>query len=118
MRMNTDTVLHAIKTSKGTTEGGLSIDSCTFYLDVDLAESSWGESWGSIASPFKFGTSEEAKKWEPYRDALKEGKKVPVRCAFDVRTKQTPKGPTNELVLLAIAPMSGQKGAAAPAAGA
>lgn len=118
MRMTTETVLHAIKQSKGTTENGLEVDSLTFYLDVDLAESSWGESWGAISSPFKLGVSADAQKWLPYRDALKENKKIPVRCQFDVTTKLTPKGPQNDLVLLAIAPITGQKGAAAPAAGA
>lgn len=113
MRMETETVLHAIKTSKGTTENGQQIDTCTFYLDVDLAESSWGESWGAIASPFKFGDSTEQQKWLPFKDRLKSNEKITVRCAFDVRTKQTPKGPTNELVLLAIAPKGAQKPAGA-----
>lgn len=62
MQMNMQAVLHGVKSSKGDFEGR-PFDSTTFHLAVDMGQSSSGESIGTVTRPFKFGTSEEFKKW-------------------------------------------------------
>lgn len=82
MRMSNKAVLHGIKSSKGDFEGR-GYDSTTFHLAVDMGQSSNGESIGNVTRPFKFGTSEEFKKWEHLKAGWPLGG-VLCDCEFDV----------------------------------
>ena len=62
MKLQSQAVLHGIKSSKGEIEGR-GYDSTTFHISVDLGATSNGESIGVVTRPFKCGTSEEFKKW-------------------------------------------------------
>lgn len=107
MKMASKAVLHGIKSSKGTLNDGKGFDSTTFHLSVDIGESSFGESMGIETRPFKFGTSDEFKKWAHLKNSFPLGG-VPVDCEFDVVA-----GADNKvkLTLLAIRPSQAQKGA-------
>lgn len=101
MKMSNKAVLHGIKSSKGDVDGR-AYDSTTFHLAVDMGQSSNGESIGVVTRPFKFGTSEEFKKWAHLKNGWPLGG-VPVECDFDVVA-----GSDNsvKLTLLAIRPSS------------
>lgn len=82
MKMQTQAVLHGIKSSKGEIEGR-GYDSTTFHLSVDLGQSGNGESIGVVTRPFKFGTSEEFKHWAHLKNSWPLGG-VLCNCEFDV----------------------------------
>lgn len=82
MKMQSNAVLHGIKSSKGEIEGR-GYDSTTFHLAVDLGQSSNGDSIGTVTRPFKFGTSEEFQKWQHLKNSWPLGG-VPVVCEFDI----------------------------------
>jgi hypothetical protein len=82
MKMQSQAVLHGIKSSKGEIEGR-GYDSTTFHLSVDLGQSGNGESIGVVTRPFKFGTSEEFKKWAHLKNSWPLGG-VLCNCEFDV----------------------------------
>lgn len=106
MRMSNKAVLHGIKCSKGEVEGR-GFDSTTFFLAVDMGESSFGESMGVVTRPFKFGTSEEFQKWAHLKKAFPPGGLL-CECDFDV-VAGTENGV--KLTLLAIRPVAAQKAA-------
>ena len=83
MKMQSQAVLHGIKSSKGDYEGR-GYDSTTFHLSVDMGSSSNGESIGVVTRPFKFGDSTEIEKWAHLGAHMGSGKPVPVKCDFDV----------------------------------
>lgn len=82
MKMSNRAVLHGIKSSKGDIDGR-AYDSTTFHLSVDIGQSSNGESIGVVTRPFKFGTSDEFKKWAHLKNSWPLGG-VQVDCEFDV----------------------------------
>jgi len=106
LKMQSNAVLHGIKSSKGEIEGR-GFDSTTFHVSVDLGTSSSGESIGVVTRPFKCGTSEEFKKWAHLKNSWPVGG-VPVLCEFDV---QAGADQTAKLVLLSIKPATLAKAA-------
>lgn len=82
MKMQSRAVLHGIKSSKGDIEGR-AYDSTTFHLSVDLGQSGNGESIGVVTRPFKFGTSDEFKKWAHLKNSWPIGG-VMCDCEFDI----------------------------------
>lgn len=107
MKMNSQAVLHGIKSSKGDYEGR-AFDSTTFHISVDMGQSSSGESIGVVTRPFKFGDSSEFQKWAhlktkwPITGVL-------VDCEFDVVAGADN---TTKLSLLGIRPAAKQAAAA------
>ena len=101
MRMNSQAVLHGIKSSKGEIEGR-GFDSTTFHLSVDIASSQSGDSIGVVTRPFKFGDSTEFQKWAHLKDKWPLGG-ILCDCEFDVVA-----GADNsvKLTLLGIKPAS------------
>lgn len=108
MKMTTRAVLHGIKSSKGDFEGR-AFDSTTFHLAVDMGQSSNGESIGVVTRPFKFGTSEEFKKWEHLKNSWPLGGVV-CDCEMDVVAGSDN---STKLTLLAIRPAPSGKAATA-----
>nr|WP_296018860.1 hypothetical protein [uncultured Acidovorax sp.] len=107
MRMQSQAVLHGIKSSKGDYEGR-AFDSTTFHLSVDMGQSSSGESIGVVTRPFKFGDSTEFQKWAHLKN------KWPITgvmcdCEFDVVAGADN---TTKLTLLGIRPAATAKAAA------
>ena len=82
MRMQSQAVLHGIKSSKGEIEGR-GFDSTTFHLSVDIASSQSGDSIGVVTRPFKFGDSTEFQKWAHLKDKWPLGG-ILCDCEFDV----------------------------------
>lgn len=111
MKMQSNAVLHGIKTSKGEFEGR-AFDSTTFHLSVDIGESQSGEAVGHETRPFKLGTSAEFNAWKHFKNGWPLGG-IPVVCEFDVVAGADR---TTKLTLLSIRPAAVPKGAAAPAA--
>lgn len=102
MKMTSRAVCYGIKCSKGKLDNGQAFDSTTFFLSVDIGESTTGESMGIETRPFKFGTSDEFKKWAHLKNSFPVGG-IPVECDFDVVA-----GADNKvkLTLLGIKPVS------------
>lgn len=109
MKTVAQVILTAIKSSKGEMDGR-STDKTTFYLNVEMAESSWGESWGNVSSAFVLGDSSEQKKWTAYREHLKAGKGVPCEAELDIVAGGDGKP---KLTLLGLRPLSTKAPAAA-----
>ncbi len=106
MRMQSKAVLHGIKSSKGDFEGR-AFDSTTFHLSVDLGQSGSGESIGAVTRPFKFGTSEEFKKWAHLKNSWPLGG-IPVECDFDIVAGADQSA---KLTLMGIKPLPATKAA-------
>lgn len=106
MKMQSQAVLHGIKSSKGEIEGR-GYDSTTFHISVDLGQTSSGESIGIVTRPFKCGTSEEFKKWAHLKNSWPLGG-VPVLCEFDIVAGADQSA---KLTLLSIRPASQAKAA-------
>lgn len=107
MKMSNKAVLHGIKSSKGDFEGR-AYDSTTFHLAVDMGQSSNGESIGVVTRPFKFGTSDEFKRWEHLRNSWPLGG-VLCDCEFGVVAGSDS---SVKLTLLAIKPAAQERKAA------
>lgn len=80
--------LFAVESAKGDFQGTV-YDNTKFHLAVDLGEKSNGSVMGSVTRPFKFGTSEEAKKWERFKAHLDAGHFIPVLAEFDMVSSST-----------------------------
>ena len=106
MKLQSQAVLHGIKSSKGEIEGR-GYDSTTFHISVDLGATSNGESIGVVTRPFKCGTSEEFKKWAHLKNNWP-ATGIPVLCEFDVVAGADQ---TSKLTLLAIKPAAQAKAA-------
>jgi hypothetical protein len=107
MKMQSQAVLHGIKSSKGEIEGR-GYDSTTFHLSVDLGQSGNGESIGVVTRPFKCGTSAEFDKWKHLKASWPLGG-IPVACEFDIVAGADQ---TAKLTLLSIKPATQPKAAA------
>ncbi len=107
MKLQSHAVLYGIKSGKGEIEGR-AYDSTTFHISVDLASNSSGDSIGVVTRPFKFGTSEEFKKWQHLK-ASWPATGIPVVCEFDVVAGSDQ---STKLTLLAIKPVATSKAAA------
>lgn len=105
MRFNAQAVLTGIKSSKGQIDGGRAFDSTTFHLQVDLAESTMGETIGRVTRPFKCGDSTEIGKWANYKKQWPEAG-VPVDCVFEMAAGAQD---SSKLVLVSIKPVAAQK---------
>ncbi|MBN9365721.1 MAG: hypothetical protein J0H59_01665 [Comamonadaceae bacterium] len=106
MKLQSQAVLHGIKSSKGEIEGR-GYDSTTFHISVDLGANSSGDSIGVVTRPFKCGTSEEFKKWAHLKNNWP-ATGIPVLCEFDVVAGADQ---TSKLTLLAIKPAAQAKAA-------
>lgn len=73
MKIKNQVLCTGIKASKGTIDGGMSYDSTTFHLIVDVAENSTGGSIGAVTRPFKCGTSAEFDKWAHLKNSWPAG---------------------------------------------
>lgn len=107
MRFNAQAVLTGIKSSKGQIENGPKFDSTTFHLQVDLAESTMGETIGRVTRPFKCGDSTEITKWAPYKKAWPVAG-VPVDCVFEMAAGAQD---SSKLILVEIKPSPTAKAA-------
>lgn len=107
MRFNAQAVLTGIKSSKGQIENGPKFDSTTFHLQVDLAESSMGETIGRVTRPFKCGDSSEIQKWSKYKASWPLAG-VPVDCVFEMAAGAQD---SSKLILVEIKPAASTKAA-------
>jgi len=106
MKMQSQAVLHGVKSSKGDFEGR-GYDSTQFHLSVDIGQSQNGESIGVVTRPFKFGTSEEFQKWAHLKNSWPVGG-ILCDCQFDVVAGSDN---STKLTLLAIKPTESRKAA-------
>lgn len=106
MKMQSQAVLHGIKSSKGDYEGR-PFDSTTFHISVDMGTSTSGESIGVVTRPFKFGDSTEFQKWAHMKSKWPLGG-VLCDCEFDIVAGADN---TTKLTLLGIRPAASQKAA-------
>lgn len=108
MRFESKAVLTGIKSSKGKIESsGMAFDSTTFHLQVDLADSTMGQTIGRVTRPFKCGDSTEINKWIGMKDKWPLAG-IPVDCVFEMAAGAAD---SSKLVLVDIKPSPTQKAA-------
>lgn len=108
MRMQNETVIHAIKESVGTFEGK-AFSSTTFHIEVDLKDNGAGRSIGCVTRPFRHGDATEFDKWAHL------GKSMPIKATavFEVEAiKESQGGSGVKLTLVDIKPLEQARKAA------
>jgi len=105
MKMQSQSVLHGIKSSEGEMEGK-KYSSTTFYLTADFASGVSTKAIGSVTVPYRLGDALEFQKWAHLEKSWP-ATGVPVQCEFDVVVGKDAQGKdAPKLVLLGIKPLA------------